>query len=62
MLTIGLGFHLRTSTFAIIDKNGQLINTRTVRGDWTQAVAAIKQFVRRRVWLREVQWPSSFAA
>lgn len=48
MLKIGLDFHLRTSTFAIIDQTGRLINTRTVRGDWTKVVRAIKQFVRRR--------------
>lgn len=49
MLTIGLDFHLRTSTFAIIDDAVRLVNTRTVRGDWRKAVAAIKSFVRRRV-------------
>ncbi len=48
MLTIGLDFHLRTSTFAIIDGGGRLVKTQTVRGPWEKAVAAIKRLADSR--------------
>ena len=39
MLTIGLDWHLRTSTLCILDAHGRQINTRTIRGPWTKTVA-----------------------
>ena len=39
---VGLDYHLRTSTIVILDSNGKVIETRTVRGHWTEAVAWLK--------------------
>lgn len=41
--TIGLDYHLRTSTVHILNHNGKTVKTQTIRGDWRKLLHALKQ-------------------
>lgn len=45
---VGLDYHLRTSTFVILDEYGKELQTRTIRGHCSAAVSWLKDWARER--------------
>lgn len=46
---VGLDVHYRTSTYCILDQNGQVVKTQTVRGHWPVLLEELKQI--KKPWV-----------
>ena len=42
MWTIGLDYHVQTSTIHILDAQGNAVKSRTIRGGWEALVAELR--------------------
>lgn len=53
MLYVGLDFHLRKSTFCVLDDNGKRLFVRDLQGSWIKIVEALRKVKEER---KEAMW------